>query len=322
MAKEDYSNEAYVYWFYNKYNFKTYFGSRAAYEGSYKDDFMTNYNSSATDEEFFQALENGELVGEVIAVFTGETYEEVGKRAVVYENDLIELYWDNVGKEHSYNHYSNGKFSKIGTKQTEKWKREASIRMSGENNPMYKTPLPEKSLKQMIETKKAKYASGEIVIWNKDKPGCFSYKARKQMSDTITAKYASGEIVAWNKNKTDVYSDETLREMGKGRRGKKPHNRLEIDLDLIKKMYLDDKISVNNIAKTVGVAKGTIIGRLKELGVYNPDKRFQAKKITIDRDILYDLYCVQKKSVKAISKILDKKYDMVLFHLKQYNLYY
>lgn len=118
MARK-YSNEAYVYWFYNKYNFKTYFGSRVKYEGSYKDDFMINYNSSSSDEEFLKALENGELVGEIIAVFTGEIYKEVGKRAVAYENDLIELYWNNVGKEHSYNRYANGKFNNIGRKATE-----------------------------------------------------------------------------------------------------------------------------------------------------------------------------------------------------------
>ena len=112
MARK-YSNEAYV-------NFKTYFGSRAKYEGSYKDDFMINYNSSSEDEEFLNALANEELIGEVITVFTGGTYKEVGKIAVIYEHTLIEMFWNNVGKEHSYNRYANGKFSNIGRKATEK----------------------------------------------------------------------------------------------------------------------------------------------------------------------------------------------------------
>ena len=181
MSKKDYSNEAYVYWFYNKYTFETYFGSRTAYEGSYKDDFISNYNSSSEDEKFLQALENDELVGEVIAVFTGGTYKEVGKKSVIYEHTLIEMFWDNVGKEHSYNHYANGKFNVIGRKATEKERKARSIDLKEKyKDKKEREKQSERSIKRYKDKKEREKSSIAQKRSHLERP-----ERRKKQSQTL-----------------------------------------------------------------------------------------------------------------------------------------
>lgn len=118
------------------------------------------------------------------------------------------------------------------------------------------------------ETNKILYETSKKVAWNKGIPCSKSIK--ESISITAKQNFESGKRKPWHKGKTNVYSESTKRAMGNGRRGKTPYNKKEIDLEIIKKLYLEDKKSVFEIASIFDCAKGTIISRLKELKIYSP----------------------------------------------------
>lgn len=106
---------AYVYLYINKYNLKTYIGFRYAFEGNPFDDFNNNYNSSCTinNDEFWAAMENGELEWEILAVFIGKGSAE---RAHKLEVDLIRFTYETYGADNIYNgHIENDEFIYIWT---------------------------------------------------------------------------------------------------------------------------------------------------------------------------------------------------------------
>jgi len=47
----------------------------------------------------------------------------------------------------------------------------------------------------------------------------------RRQSKTLHQKYASGELVPWNKGKTGIYSDDTLQQMSENRKGYPPWNK-------------------------------------------------------------------------------------------------
>lgn len=72
------------------------------------------------------------------------------------------------------------------------------------NNPIYynlreggrNAKLSEEIIKKIVETKKERYATKEIVPWNKGVPR--TEETKQKISKTKKYRYASGEIIPWN----------------------------------------------------------------------------------------------------------------------------
>lgn len=259
MARRKNSIEAYVYWFYNKYNFKTYFGSRVNYSGSYVNDFLKKYNSSSENEEFLNALANEELVGEVIAVFTGGTYKEVGKRAKKYEQDLIKLFWKNVGRKYSYNLATDdGNFNTIGRSLPHS-QEFIDKYFKGENNPRYIKYCPALLKILRLELKYNEVNIAKIFNTNTHTIG---RKLKKIGIDSSKKHY----------NKTKVFDSDFGNRVSRGlknayKNGLKPSNKIEIDYNIIYDLYVNKKLSMEKIAKELNTTLHVIHNRMIEYNI-------------------------------------------------------
>ena len=103
--------EAYIYTYVNKETKKTYIGARCNYKGSCYDDFNIKYFSSSKDKEFLKDMADGKLEGQIVLVMNDDNAD---KKIFEVEAKMIKAYWDKYGKENSYNHYANGKWSTAG----------------------------------------------------------------------------------------------------------------------------------------------------------------------------------------------------------------
>lgn len=104
---------AYIYSFINRENGKVYIGSKTS-KNCNINTFMTTYWSSSRNPEFWADKEAGKLEGNII--FEMDDAAE----CIKLENMMIKAYWEQYGKENSYNlQYTIGKnkqFSPFGCK--------------------------------------------------------------------------------------------------------------------------------------------------------------------------------------------------------------
>lgn len=116
----------YIYSYVNKENGKTYIGSRCKYTGKPEDDFNKKYFSSSNNPEFINDMNNGLLVGTILLEV------DDSDKCVKLENIMIKAYWEQYGKDKSYNrHYIIGNENQFTNAGNHK-----SVN-SGTSNPMY-----------------------------------------------------------------------------------------------------------------------------------------------------------------------------------------
>ena len=142
---------AYIYTYTNKDTGKTYIGSRCSYKGRPEDDFNIRYFSSSENPEFKKDMSEGKLQGNIILEISNPD------QCVKLENMMIKAYWEQYGKDKSYNRgWCIGKkrqFSTTGLKrpgrvawnkglhtgpQSEETKKKKSEQKKGDKNPMYR----------------------------------------------------------------------------------------------------------------------------------------------------------------------------------------
>ena len=88
---------AYIYTYTNKDTGKTYIGSRCVYKGRPEDDFNIRYFSSSKNPEFIKDMSEGKLQGNIILEISDPD------QCVKLENMMIKAYWEQYGKDKSYN---------------------------------------------------------------------------------------------------------------------------------------------------------------------------------------------------------------------------
>ena len=87
----------YIYSYVNKDTGKTYIGSRCSYKGRPEDDFNIRYFSSSKNPEFIKDMSEGKLQGNIILEISDPD------QCVKLENMMIKAYWEQYGKDKSYN---------------------------------------------------------------------------------------------------------------------------------------------------------------------------------------------------------------------------
>lgn len=284
MKKKN-SSEAYVYWFYNIRTFMTYIGSRAGYAGSYKDDFLKVYKSSSENEDFLTALENGELVGEVIAVFTDECYEEAAFKALLYEQELIYLFWKELGQENSYNlicwhgHCRSNPFYRYYP--------------SGQESPLYRDDILVEDVIRLNREERlnicdiakiynvgvtlihSRFVEGgvkPIVYMDGDKNGRWIDIDINKIIELTDKGYTVCEIArelnvdpGLIHKRCDMYG--IRKNPIKYLKGLESPNYIEFDFDEVVKLNIEKRLNANEISEIIGVSTNLIRARAKELGI-------------------------------------------------------
>ena len=146
-------NIAFVYHYWNINNLMSYYGYKKDWNKkkySLFDIFVTHplgekstknhYCGSITQDRWVKACENGEIYGEIIAVFTGKN---AGILAHEYEHQMIISHKAKYGQETLYNR-SDGyvKFSTLGYKASEGTRKKQSLAKKNKK-------LPDKTKKKM-----------------------------------------------------------------------------------------------------------------------------------------------------------------------------
>lgn len=88
---------------------------------------------------------------------------------------------------------------------------------------------------------------------------------------------------------------------------RKPNNfnKINIPKETLKELYLDKKLSLNQIAKQLDLTQITVLRRLKEAGIER--RPAYRKKIFVPKEVLTELYWNQKKKPKEIAKMFGIK---------------
>ncbi len=101
----------------------------------------------------------------------------------------------------------------------------------------------------------------------------------------------------------------------------------KIDRGQLYQLYIVEEKSVRDVAKILDASDRTIKNRLKEFDIPARDRikavqkgiKKKLKKI-IDKDFLYNLYVVQDKSSREVSKICKTSHMVVIQNLRDYNI--
>lgn len=244
--------EAYIYKYTNKENGKTYIGSRSAYSGSCYDDFNINYFSSSKDKQFLEDMKNGLLIGEIILVLNEEN---ANKKILEIEYNMITDFWNKYGKQMSYNHYANSKFSNAGIPHSEETKKKISESEKGKPGWNKGLHLTEEHKKNISKSNKGKLAGEKSPMYGK--PGTMlgkhhSYETRKKMSEAhkgvllgpMTEEHKRKLSESHKGKKYGKYPEERVRKVALANTGKKhPHN------EDTKKRISETMLSNNSSAK-------------------------------------------------------------------------
>ena len=92
-------------------------------------------------------------------------------------------------------------------------------------------------------------------------------------------------------------------------------NKIPLDLEKIKRLYLYENKTCEEIAKIFGVNLTTILGGLNKLKIVK--RKGELTKIKLDLNKIKDLYINQKKSALEISKILEVNSWIIYSRLKE-----
>lgn len=109
----------YIYSYVNKSkNNKTYIGSRTKAGVIPEEDFNIKYFSSSNNSEFLEDLKSGQLEGQILLEMSD------ANECVRLENMMIKAYWEQYGKENSYNlHWKVGKINQFSNAGKPAWNR-------------------------------------------------------------------------------------------------------------------------------------------------------------------------------------------------------
>jgi hypothetical protein len=97
---------------------------------------------------------------------------------------------------------------------------------------------------------------------------------------------------------------------------------VDIDMDLLKKLYIEENKTLDYLSKNVFfVARQTLMNRLKEHNLYRkvPVGR-RAGYINVDVELLKELYYNQRNSLHEISRKTGFSYHLIIKRMEQFNL--
>ena len=92
-----------------------------------------------------------------------------------------------------------------------------------------------------------------------------------------------------------------------------PFYRKDIDNNLIKDMYVNQKMTTTEIAEELGIHVNTIIGRLEKMNI----NRVYHLQSDLDDDLIKDMYVNQKMSSPKIANQLNVSDTTIVRHLKR-----
>lgn len=91
----------------------------------------------------------------------------------------------------------------------------------------------------------------------------------------------------------------------------------ELNLDEIKRLYIEENKTLREIAQLMNCGYGTIQKRIKEMGLSRDRFKNTSSNIEEMREKIRHLYIDEKLSSNEIGKIIGKTGKTVLYHLKQ-----
>lgn len=91
----------------------------------------------------------------------------------------------------------------------------------------------------------------------------------------------------------------------------------ELNLDEIKRLYIEENKTLTEIAQIMNCGYGTIQKRIKEMGLSRDRFKNTSSNIEEMREKIRHLYIDEKLSSNEIGKIIGKAGKTVLYHLKQ-----
>ena len=91
----------------------------------------------------------------------------------------------------------------------------------------------------------------------------------------------------------------------------------ELNLDEIKRLYIEENKTLREIAQIMNCGYGTIQKRIKEMGLSRDRFKNTSSNIEEMREKIRHLYIDEKLSSNEIGKIIGKTGKTVLYHLKQ-----
>lgn len=283
--------EAYIYTYVNKITKKTYIGSRSFYKTSAEEDFNNKYKSSSKNKEFISDMQAGLLEGQIILIIK---CENANKRIVELEHKMIQAYWNTYGKENSYNHYCNGKFSVAGLKHSEETKQHWSEIRSGENSYMYGKHLSEKQI-EVLKSRTGENNPAFGKEFSEDhknkisqslKGRSFSEEHKRHLSESHKGKHLSEEAKkkVSEAQKGKIVSEETKEKM-RQYRGEKHHLYGRIMSDEEKERLRKINTGSKQSQETKDKIKNSLLGKQKpkykfldENGIIHEITRVNAKR--------------------------------------------
>ena len=103
--------------------------------------------------------------------------------------------------------------------------------------------------------------------------------------------------------------------------------KFEVSKETLQDLFINKKMSQQQIANILGTSKNTIIRRLKEYGIEQSEELknekkslFQKKDLGITKEELEDLYINQNKSIKDLCAKFDISKSYLMRLLKEYNI--
>lgn len=100
-------------------------------------------------------------------------------------------------------------------------------------------------------------------------------------------------------------------------------DRIEIDIDLLEKMYLDDAVSLNEICNHFQITGGTVLDRLKSRGIVGNLSKMNRQKDLIEiltKEKLNDLYWNQYFSHSDIAAQFNTSAGVIKSLIKRYEI--
>lgn len=302
--KKEISTYAFVYHYWNINNLMSYYGYKEDWDQKKYSAFdifvehplgenstRRHYCGSIKQKRWIEACKKGEIYGEIIAVFTGEN---AGIIAHEYEHQMIITHKALYGQDTLYN--KNDGYAKFST--------------SGIHEP--KSEEAKKNMRDSWTPERRK-AKGDVVraLW-KDP------EYRENMPDRHgenNGMYGKGyKLKGENNGMYNNHHSEATRQLLSELK--------TIWICPIRLAYLRNskKMYIKDIAKELGVCVGCIKKNIKKYNLPKIDKR-NHNYIVIDRDKLYQLYVIEKKTVRECAKIFGVGKNVINNRAKEYGFY-